>query len=378
MTRPIHVAILANIPRHSTRGNSQGRGGGHGATWLPPLADAFLEHEELKITWITFDHLVRQPEIDQDGNQTFLRLPKPHDKLNLLLNQKLTRRILKKNLDQLQPDLVHAWGTEWMYASVMQDLNLPCVLSIQGCLTTFNRCWQTSWVHRTLEKQEPKRVAEADIITCESPWSGEQIHALVPSADIRIVDYGVHPSFFDVPWQPDEQQPKLAYSGSIDRRKGMDVLFDALALIPDRKWALQIFGHGPMEEELRARHLPKVEWMGTLRWQEMQQHLSRAWGLVIPTRADTGPTVVKEARVIGLPIIGTRNGGLRDYIRHGENGWIVDPLDAPTLAQACKSLMADFQQVKAMGQSGHQVDRESFMAEVTAKRFADIYRDLSR
>jgi glycosyltransferase involved in cell wall biosynthesis len=378
MTRPLHVAILADIPRHSTRGNSQGRGGGHGATWLPPLADAFLEHPELKITWVTLDHLVRKPEIDQDGNQTFLRLPRPHIKLNLLLNQKLTRRILKKNVDQLQPDLVHAWGTEWMYASVMQDLNLPSVLSIQGCLTRFNQCIPPTWVHQQLGKQEPKRVAEADIITCESPWSAEQIHAIVPSADIRIVDYGVHPSFFDVPWQPDEQQPKLAYSGSIDRRKGMDVLFDALALIPDRKWTLQIFGHGPMEEELRARNLPKVEWMGTLRWQEMQQHLSRAWGLVIPTRADTGPTVVKEARVIGLPVIGTRNGGLRDYIRHGKNGWIVDPLDAPTLAKTCTSLMADFENVLSMGKNGHQMDRESFMAEVTAQKFADIYQELSR
>jgi glycosyltransferase involved in cell wall biosynthesis len=378
MTRPLHVAILADIPRHSTRGNSQGRGGGHGATWLPPLADAFLEHPELKITWVTLDHLVRKPETDQDGNQTFLRLPKPHDKLNLILGQRMSRRILRKTIAQLQPDLIHAWGTEWMYASVMQDVSLPRILSVQGCLTTFNRVWETSWVHRQLEKQEPKRVAEADIITCESPWSAEQIQALAPSADIRIVDYGVHPSFFDVPWQPDEHHPKLAYSGSIDRRKGMDVLFDALALLPDRRWTLQIFGHGPMEEELRARNLPNVEWMGTLRWQEMQQHLSKAWGLVIPTRADTGPTVVKEARVIGLPIIGTRHGGLRDYIRHGENGWIVDPLDAPTLAETCARLMSDFQNVLAMGKSGHPMDRDSFMAEVTAQKFGYIYRELAR
>lgn len=376
MTRPLHVAILANIPRHSTRGKSQGRGGGHGATWLPPLADAFLEHPELKITWITFDHQVRQPETDQDGNQTFLRLPKPHDKLNLLLNQRLTRRILRRVLRDLQPDLIHAWGTEWMYASVMQDVSLPRILSVQGCLTTFNQCWKTSWAHRQLEKQEPKRVAEADIITCESLWSAEQIRPLAPDPDIRIVDYGVHPSFFEVPWQPDEQNPTLAFSGSVDRRKGMDVLFDALELLPDRPWTLRIFGHGPMEAELRARNLPKVEWMGTLRWQEMQQHLARAWGLVIPTRADTGPTVVKEARVMGLPVIGTRNGGLRDYIRHGENGLIVDPLDAQTLASACESLMGDFDKVRIMGQARHSEDRRAFSPALTAARFSEIYAEL--
>lgn len=377
MNRPLHVAVLANIPRHSTRGNSQGRGGGHGATWLPPLADAFLQVENLRITWVTFDHLVKKPESDEDGNQRFLRLPKPNDKLNLLLDQQLTRRVLRKVLAEIRPDVVHAWGTEWMYASVLQDVALPSLLSVQGCLTTFNRTWKTSWVHRKLEQKEPARLREASIISCESAWSVEQVRAIVPDLDVRVVDYGVHPSFFGVPWAPDPDNPVLAYSGSVDRRKGLDVLFDALERMPDRSWTLRIFGHGPMEAELRARNLPMVEWMGTMRWQDMQHHLSRAWGLVIPTRADTGPTVVKEARVIGLPVIGTRNGGLRDYIRHGESGYIVDPLDAPHLAAACADLMRSHDHCIQLGRTHHQSDRETFSACLTAAKFVSIYQELA-
>ena len=376
MTRPLHVAILANIPRHSIRGNSQGRGGGHGATWLPPLADAFLEHPELSITWVSFDHLVSKPETDRDGNQTFLRLPKPHDKLNLLLGQRLSRRILRRVLRDLRPDVVHAWGTEWMYASVLQDLHVPKILSVQGCLTVFNKVWETSWVHRRLESEDPRRFREADVITCESPWSAEQVNGIVSGLDVRVVDYGVHPSFHSMAWKPDPGKPVLAFSGSVDRRKGVDILFDALELLPDRAWTLRIFGHGPMENELRARDLPGVEWMGTLRWQEMQQHLSKAWGLVIPTRADTGPTVVKEARVIGLPVIGTRHGGLRDYIRHGENGYIVDPLDAKNLAAALSSLMGSHRHCIEMGNRLHTEDREAFSPGLTAAKFAAVYREL--
>jgi glycosyltransferase involved in cell wall biosynthesis len=376
--RNLHVAILANIPRHSTRGNSQGRGGGHGATWLPPLADAFLDHPELNITWLTFDHLVTHPETDHDGNQTFVRIPKPNDKLNLLLNQIPTRRLLRKWIAQIQPDVVHAWGTEWMYASVLQDLRIPSVLSVQGFLTTFNKVWETSWVHRQLEKQEPKRLREARIITCESPWSAEQVLATVPGLDVRVVDYGVHPSFYSVQWSPAEHEPALVYSGSLDRRKGLDVLFDALELLPERNWTLRILGHGPMEAELRARNLPKVEWLGTLRWDEMQGQLARAWGLVIPTRADTGPTVVKEARVIGLPVIGTRNGGLRDYIRHGENGYIVDPLDPKTLATALSSLMQSRAHCIDMGNRHHAEDRDSFAPSLCARKFAALYQELHR
>ncbi len=376
MNRPLPVAILANIPRNSTRGNSQGRGGGHGATWLPPLADAFLDHPELKITWVTFDHLVKQPETDHDGNQSFVRLPKPHDKLNLLLNQHLTRRILRRVLRDLQPDVVHAWGTEWMYASVLQDLRIPKILSVQGCLTTFNKVWETSWVHRRLEREEPRRFREADVITCESAWSAEQVNGIVPNLDVRVVDYGVHPSFYQISWNPDADHPVVAYSGSIDRRKGMDILFDALELLPNRPWTLKIFGHGPMEPELRARNLPQVEWMGTLRWQEMQQHLSKAWALVIPTRADTGPTVVKEARVIGLPVIGTRNGGLRDYIRNRENGYIVDPLEPAGLASALSELMQSRENCIKLGNQHHSEDRDAFAPTLSASKFSSIYQEI--
>ena len=50
--------------------------------------------------------------------------------------------------------------------------------------------------------------------------------------------------------------------------------------------------------------------------------------------------MVKEARVVGLPVIGTVNGGLRDYIKDGLNGRIVTPLDARNLASACAEMMS--------------------------------------
>jgi hypothetical protein len=38
--------------------------------------------------------------------------------------------------------------------------------------------------------------------------------------------------------------------------------------------------------------------------------------------------------------------------------------------------MADFQEVLAMGKSGHQSDRQAFMARQTAERFISIYQEL--
>lgn len=371
------IAILSNIPRHAMHGNTQGRGGGHGATWLPPLADAFLNYQEFEITWITFDRTVKRIEVDEDHNQKFMRIPLRSDLPAFLLAQWPTRMKLRAILDQTRPDVVHAWGTESLYAAVLQDIKTPKILSVQGCLTAFRKVWKPSWRQRILADAEPQRVKEADVVTCESPWSAEQIGELHPEGDIRVVDYGVHPSFYDVKWSPDPDKPILLYSGSLDQRKGLDILFEALESIPNRKWTLQLLGGGPLREELEARQLPNIEWLGTLPWNVMQKHLAKAWALVVPTRADTGPTVVKEARVMGLPVIGSINGGLRDYIRHGQNGLHVNPLDAAGLAAACEELMGDYSRLREMGAKGHVSDREFFRPERCAAAFSALYKELA-
>jgi len=378
MSGPIHIAILAAMPRHALRGNTQGRGGGHAATWLPPLADALLTAGELRISWLTFDHTVSKVEIDRDSNQEFWRIPQTKIKINFFLRQWPARLQLRKILNQIKPDIVHVWGTECLYAIALQDVKVPKILSIQGCLTAFNKVWKPSYVHSVLGREEPVRVREADILTCESLWSAEQIREIHPSGDIRVVDYGVHPSFFDVKWDPDPHNPILLYSGSLDCRKGFDLLIDALAALPHRNWKCQIIGDGPLRSSLVARNLPGVEWLGILRWKEMQEKLAKAWALVVPTRADTGPTVVKEARVIGMPVIGTRHGGLRDYIRHGESGIIVDPLNSDHLTKACSRMMEDYSHVREMGGKYWQEDREAFSSELTAHKFIYIYQEIAR
>lgn len=365
------------MPRHATRGNTDGRGGGHAATWLPPLADEFFAYENLKISWVTFDYQVARTEIDRDGNQEFVRLPEVKTKVNIFLRQWPARLLLRRALQRIQPDIVHVWGTECLYAIALKDVRVSKILSVQGCLTAFNKVWNPSYVHQVLGEEEPDRVREADIVTCESPWSAEQIRLLDSEADIRVVDYGVHPSFNLVEWNPDPDDPVLLYSGSLDYRKGIDVLIEALKLLPERKWRCQIVGEGPLRSALEKENLSGVEWLGTLRWKELQHRLSRAWALVVPTRADTGPTVVKEARVVGLPVVGSVHGGLRDYIRNGESGLTVDPLDARNLAAACQDVMSDFVRVRRLGLSHREADRASFSPSLTAKRFASIYEELS-
>jgi glycosyltransferase involved in cell wall biosynthesis len=197
-----------------------------------------------------------------------------------------------------------------------------------------------------------------------------------PELNTRQVEYGVHPSFYKLRWTPDDAAPYVLYSGSIDARKGVDILLDAVESIADRRWTLKLAGDGPLREALEARGVPRVEWLGLLNWEDLQGELSQASCVVLPTRADTSPNVVKEARVIGLPVITTIHGGQAGYIRHGENGFIVNPLEPQGLAHALQKLMIDPELIRKMGNARHDEDRAYFTPSNTARDFINIYSEL--
>jgi glycogen synthase len=51
--------------------------------------------------------------------------------------------------------------------------------------------------------------------------------------------------------------------------------------------------------------------------------------------------VLFEAMALGKPVVATRAAGTVDYIRDGENGLLVEPGDAPAMANAIQRLLDD-------------------------------------
>lgn len=77
---------------------------------------------------------------------------------------------------------------------------------------------------------------------------------------------------------------------------------------------------------------------------EVHDKLRRSAVVVIPllpTERSTGQVVLFEAMALGKPVVATRATGTADYIRDGENGLLVEPANAPALAEAVNRLWRD-------------------------------------
>ena len=377
------IAILADMPLQALEEGAAGRGGGHAATWLPQLAHAFSREMDLEIFWLTLTGEVSETTETHLLGQTFYRITKTSMTVDVLTGYALARGKLLKVLEVIRPNIVHVWGSETPYPSVLTALSkesIPTIMSMQGMLSEYNRIgsFRRNWRVRLQSRYESGWVRAATVVTSESEWGLDKVREMAPAIDGRLVEYGVNPSFYDLSWNPDPTHPVALYCGGADWRKGFDLLIGALAIAPEPRWTCWIAGGGSVPPEQAGMLPPGTEILGSLNWIQLQERMSQAWALILPTRADTSPNAVKEARVTGMPVITSRHGGQSGYIRDGENGMIVDPLTPERLRKAIDALLSDFLLTKTMGAARHAEDRDYFRPERTAEGFTAIYRELAK
>ena len=92
--------------------------------------------------------------------------------------------------------------------------------------------------------------------------------------------------------------------------------------------------------------------------------------LVLPSIVEEGlGMVLVEAGLMGRPVVASDIGGIRDIVRHGENGFLVPPGDPKALANAIVSVLKDRDLARRMGIAGRRIAQEYLAGrEETIKR----------
>ncbi len=147
--------------------------------------------------------------------------------------------------------------------------------------------------------------------------------------------------------------PVVCYAGHLYPWKGVDVLLEALAMLP--------FAHGLIvgglegEPDLartkeKARELGidgRVEFTGAVQPREVRRFLERASVLVLPNRPNaistryTSPLKLFEYLEVGRPIVASDLPALREVLEDGRNAVLAPAGDAQALAGAIGRILED-------------------------------------
>lgn len=141
---------------------------------------------------------------------------------------------------------------------------------------------------------------------------------------------------------------RMVMLGRMDPVKGLGLLLDALALVPDLGCELDVYAvtqkvPGAAEREMRERVArdPRVRIRPPFPSTEAAQVIGKYDVLLVPSQwMETGPLVVLEAFAAGVPVVGSRLGGVTERVRHGVDGLLVDHHDPAAWAAVFSELAA--------------------------------------
>lgn len=193
------------------------------------------------------------------------------------------------------------------------------------------------------------------------------------AGDVLVADYGVQPSavrvvgqgrdLADFPvvdpaaraaarrrWQLDPDVPVVAFLGALSSEKRVDVLIDAVALLPPPT-ILLLAGDGPLRptlEERAGRALgSRARFVGTVA--DPVGLLAAADVLALTSDTEGLPGVCIEAGLLGLPVVATDVGFVADIVEPGVSGYLVGPGDPAGTAAALLDALAQRDRLGAAG-----------------------------
>ena len=111
-------------------------------------------------------------------------------------------------------------------------------------------------------------------------------------------------------------------------------------------------------------------------WKEAMTRLKESELLVIPSRMESIPQVIKEAFYLKVPIISTNVGGIPELIIHNENGYLIPPNDPTKLADAINHMLANKELKEKFGENGYNFVSKNLTWEVLLPKYVKFYEEL--
>ncbi len=174
----------------------------------------------------------------------------------------------------------------------------------------------------------------------------------------------------------------LVFTGSLARRKGVDVLLAALSRIvstfPDTH--LLVAGEGPERARLLALCdqfgiSRSVRFLGHTDYTKIPALLATADIYVFPSLSEGMPRAVLEAMAMGLPVVSSQVDGIGEVITNDKTGLLVKPGDDAELAQALLRVLGNSDFARDLGTRARAFVLKNYEFETQIRKLAELHQN---
>ena len=169
---------------------------------------------------------------------------------------------------------------------------------------------------------------------------------------IKVIPYGVDTSKFTFSERKKSDVFKVIFIGSLNQRKGITYLLDALAEMNNVE--LTIITRGIYDESLIQNYTFPIHIVIDVPHDKLQDELNQAHCFVLPSVLEGFGQVILEAMATGIPVIATENTAAIDIIENGVDGFVTPIRDVHAIKENLEKLQSDFSLVQTMGKASYK------------------------
>jgi glycosyltransferase involved in cell wall biosynthesis len=183
-----------------------------------------------------------------------------------------------------------------------------------------------------------------DLFVAPSAALGAEYRRLgLPEAKLRVSDYGF--ARLDAAPRTASDKLRIGFVGTLVWHKGAHVLLEAVQGLPADRFEVKLFGDPTVFPDYvrTLRELvgdAPVRFMGGFDQRRTREVYAAIDVLVVPSLwPENSPLVIHEAFMAGVPVVGSRQGGIPELVTHEQNGLVYEAYSAVDLRGALKRLI---------------------------------------
>jgi len=248
-----------------------------------------------------------------------------------------------------KPEIVH--GHDWIAASQLivaaKRFSVPSVLTVHATEFGRHNGWLTSRLSQIVYANERRAIRSADSVIVCSQYMTHEVRSGygVEPRNLNVIANAVSP----IPSVPrktvnNSKNIIVGFIGRLEWEKGVHHIIDAMELINDERVKLEIVGSGSqrasLQEKVQRKRLgDRVSFLGHIEDHD-RVDIVQSWNLaVIPSSYEPFGIVALELGQVGVPIIASQVGGLRDIISSSEFGYLIGEVSGSSIAREIELIL---------------------------------------
>ena len=276
----------------------------------------------------------------------------PHIPIKNMKNPSFTLlSSLKGIIDRESFDVVHGFNIPSAYG-MKYAKGKKKVLSVHGVFSDQVESLHSKSVSSIAKFAESQVLKWPDKLTTDSKYT-QKLYKEKLGIDFEYLPSPLDVEKFGKIVDVEKIENQVAYVGRNSYEKGIDILQEAES---------QINGN--------------IIYCTDRSWNDAMHIIKSSSVVVVPSRTESLPTIIKEAFYLNIPVVAANVGGTPELITDNYNGLLVPPENPDKLADRVNELLSNTEKAKKIANNGNAFVRKNMTWDVILPKYIQFYENL--